>query len=84
MNEEKAMQKYIKNKEFSETLNDERKRKMHKMQEIEAKRILDIQMQERDEKNRLRKFEDNNDANYIQKDMHDFSQQEKKKQQEML
>jgi hypothetical protein len=65
MNEEKAMQKYIKNKEFSETLNDERKRKMHKMQEIEAKRILDIQMQERDEKNRLRKFEDNNDANYI-------------------
>ena len=42
MNEEKVLHKYIKDKEMSDTLNDERKRKFLKMQEIEAKRILDI------------------------------------------
>ena len=45
-----------------DTLNDEQKGKLRKMQEIEAKRILDIQLQERDENKRLRKFEDNTDA----------------------
>ena len=42
MNEEKTLQKYIKDKEVSDTLKDEKKRKFLKQQEIEAKRILDI------------------------------------------
>ena len=65
MNEEKVLHKYIKDKEMSDTLNDERKRKFLKMQEIEAKRILDIQLQEREEQKNLRKYEDSDDANFI-------------------
>ena len=69
MNEEKVLHKYIKDKEMSDTLNDERKRKFLKMQEIEAKRILDIQLQEREEQKNLRKYEDSDDANFIQTEL---------------
>lgn len=47
MQEEKSMDIYIRNKEMQDTMNEERKRKMLKQQELEAKRILDIQMKER-------------------------------------
>ena len=44
MNEEKAFQKYTQNKQAFDALNDEKKRRFLKNQEIEAKRILDIQL----------------------------------------
>ena len=36
------MDTYIRMKEFSDTMNEERKRKMYKMNELETKRVLDI------------------------------------------
>lgn len=84
MNEEKTHQKYIKDKEISDTLKDEKKRKYLKMQEIEAKRILDIQLQEKEEQKNLRKYEDNTDATFIAKEANYFTVQEKAKQDEML
>ena len=84
MNEEKVLHKYIKDKEMSDTLNDERKRKFLKMQEIEAKRILDIQLQEREEQKNLRKYEDSDDANFIQTELNQFSTQQQQKREELL
>jgi hypothetical protein len=75
MNEEKNLNKYIQDKEFNDTLKDEKKRKMLKMQENEAKRILDIQIQEREEKKNLKRYEDNTDANFIAKEANYFSAQ---------
>lgn len=67
--EERAMEKYVRNKEMSDTLNEERKKKMIKQKEMEAKRILDIQIQEREERQRLRRFEADKDANFMEADI---------------
>lgn len=45
-----------------DTLTDQQKFKLKKMKEAESKRVLDIQLQEREENKRLRKYEDTADA----------------------
>lgn len=60
-------------------MNEERKKKMLKQQEIDAKRMLDIQMLERKEQQRLRRYEDSTDAVFIKKEVRDFEEIEKKK-----
>lgn len=74
---------YIANKELYDTLNDERKKKTMKQKEQETKRWLDIQLQEREEKQRLKKFEDSTDAKYMINDIQNFTQEEMKKSQEI-
>jgi hypothetical protein len=64
-------------------MDEERRKKMLKMKEMDIKRILDIQMAERREKLRLRKFEADFEANYMNKDIQNFTEEEKKKYQEM-
>ncbi len=68
---------------MNDTLNDERKRKMLRMKELDAKRVLDIQMRERQEKQGLKRYEDSADANVMIRDIKDFTEQEQKKGQEI-
>ena len=42
------MQNYVSKKEMMDKLDEERRQKEKKLKEIEAKRILDIQLQERE------------------------------------
>jgi hypothetical protein len=44
------------------------------MQELEAKRVLELQLQEKEGQKTLKKFEDLKDQNYLQKDIQSFSQ----------
>lgn len=55
--EEKAMNKYIQHKEKLDKADDEYRKKLLKLKESEMKRILDIQLKERDDQKRLKQFE---------------------------
>jgi hypothetical protein len=81
MQEENAMNNYISKKNQADLNEDERRRKLKKDREQEMKRMLDLQLQERDEKVRLSKFENKTEAKYISKDVQAFNsvQEEKKK-----
>ncbi len=81
--EEQAMMKYIANKELYDTLNDERKKKMIKQREAETKRWLDIQLQERESKKYVKKYEDSTDAHYMTKDIQNFTEEEIRKSKEI-
>lgn len=63
--EVQAMNNYIKSKEIQDRYNDELKKKTKKQKELETKRILDIQLQERKEQERLKKYENNADSKWI-------------------
>ena len=84
MQEENAMNNYIQKKNQADLNEDERRRKLKKERESDMKRMLDLQLQERDEKVRLGKFENQTEAKYINKDVQAFNsvQEEKKKQME--
>ena len=47
--------------------------KMMKNKEKEMKRILDIQLREREEQERLRKYEENKNAEYMIKDVNSYN-----------
>lgn len=54
------------------------------MQEAEAKRVLDIQLQEREENKRLRKYEDTADAQFISQEVKDYVEAEMKRTQDVV
>ena len=82
--EEKAMNKYIQKKELHDKMDDENRKKNLKHKENEMKRILDIQLKEKEDKIRLRKFEENTEARIISKDVEDFNSTLNKKKQDYL
>jgi hypothetical protein len=82
--EEKAMQNYIKKKEMYDLLDEEKRKRNLKNKEMETKRILDIQMQTRLEEQRVKKFSDVVDAEFMHKDIKDFTEVERKKYDEMM
>ena len=74
------MQKYIHSKEINDTLEDQRRKRELKKKENETKRILDIQMQQKNEGHKVKRFEADTDATFIDKDIKDYTSEEKKKQ----
>jgi hypothetical protein len=46
---------------------------MKKEREHEVKRHLDIQLLERDEQKRLKRYEDDHEAKYIKKDVEEYT-----------
>lgn len=82
--EQQARDRYIQNKEMLDTLTDQQKFKLKKMKEAESKRVLDIQLQEREENKRLRKYEDTADAQFISQEVKDYMEAEMKKTQAVV
>ena len=82
--EEKARSQHVEKKEWADKAEEERRKKMMKDKETEMKRILDIQMKEREEKIRLKKYEDKTEAHLIKKDVNEYNQvlDSKKKQEQ--
>ena len=76
------MENYVKNKEISDKLDEERRKKILKDKEHEMKRILDIQSKEKDEKIKLKLYENVTEAKFIRKDVEDFNSVENKKKKE--
>eukprot|EP00347_Sterkiella_histriomuscorum_P009483 403341038 len=62
---------------------EEQKKKELKQKEIETKRYLDLQMQEKKAKDGLHKVQDNMDARFINSDVKAFEEQERKKREEL-
>ncbi|CDW75556.1 UNKNOWN [Stylonychia lemnae] len=81
--EQKALEKYIKKKEVEDKLADHKKRQIIKMQEMEAKRMLDLQVAEREQNKKLRKFENTTDAKFIVEEIKVQGEIEKKKLEEI-
>jgi inner membrane protein involved in colicin E2 resistance len=73
------MSNYVLKKEQEDQKDEERRKKKLKDRENEMKRILDIQLKERDEKERLKKIEDITEATYIKKDVEAFMTVEERK-----
>ncbi len=67
--EEKSMENYIKNKEQYDKWREMQKLKEIRQKEYETKKVLDIQLAERKEQQRLRRYEDNLDCMAITKDI---------------
>lgn len=78
------MQKYIRNKEAQDELDEIRRKRQLKMKENETKRILDIQMQQKNEGKKVNRFEADTDAKYMDKDIKNFTQEERAKYDEMM
>jgi len=67
--EERAIYNYVKKQEAADIQDEINRKKRLKDRENEVKRILDIQLKERDEKVRLVKFEESTEAKFIKKDV---------------
>jgi len=78
------MQNYIANKEREDALNDEWRKKSLKARELDTKRWLDIQLQQREEAKRLQRFEAGSDAAVMLRDLEAFTQEELRRSQEVL
>ena len=81
--EEKAMSTYIKNKEQEDKKEEERRQKMLKMKNLETKKVLDRQLAEKEDQQRLLKFEEEVAAVYLKKDVEQFNEVETRKKQQV-
>lgn len=52
------MQNYVSKKELADKIDEERRQKEKKLREIETKRILDVQLQEREQQKKMSKYEE--------------------------
>ena len=62
---------------------DERRRKIVRDKELEMKRILDLQLKEREEKERLKKIENVTEAKLIMNDVASFQNTQEAKKKEL-